>query len=95
MTKGETLIEEAKRRYKNGDKIESLPWPTNGAKWSSGGTGDRFYKTHFSSVYYGGSSTTFYYDEENDTLTNWGNGLGLLYHNGRWAGEPEINYQIY
>lgn len=98
MTKGEQLIEEAKRRYKSGDRIEGLPWPLTGAKWGETGKNDVNYNCGFRGVYYGVSRRTFWYDEEADTLTNWGNGLGLLYHKGRWAGEPkpvEINYQIY
>jgi len=94
-SKGQMLIEEAKRRYKSGDNVKSLSWPAEGAAWGPGGKSDRHYKTTFRDVYYTSSDNPFWYDEEGDTLTNWGSGLGLLYHKGRWAGEKEISYQIY
>ncbi len=43
----------------------------------------------------------FRYDPETDTLTNWGRGLGIVYHKGVWARKTPFpiievsNYQIY
>lgn len=47
----------------------------------------------------------FYYDEKEDTLANWGRGIGLIYRKGEWAKredgtipiikQEELNYEIY
>lgn len=109
MTKGEQLIEEAKRRFKEQDALYSMPhadaslllWGNKGEKTAKRGD-----------EYIGAPSTTrlhesfnfsihgFFYNEKDDVLSNWGRGLGILYYKGEWASKspyPKITetYQIY
>ena len=91
MTRKEELVAEACKRWKDGDKVESIlnvPY-----KWHDGIEKD------FHSIYQfqneNGKAEDFYYDEIEDTLCNWGRGLGLIYYKGRWAEDKIIHYEIY
>ena len=94
MTTKQELIEEANKRYKTKEKIACLEGKYkayNGMRTSS----DSHYRFN------GNHEEDFYYDEKEDTLCNWGRGIGLIYRKGQWAlkeGEERKsidNYEIY
>lgn len=90
-TTNHPLIDEANKRYKDHDKVETLPGEYLGLD------GKKYIK---SDSHYRYSDAGFFYDPEEDTLCSWGCGIGLIYRKGIWArlkGEPEpiINYTIY
>lgn len=85
--KKDELIAEANRRWKEGDVIIPLNFP---------------YKYHWGQIIKDSNSnsykfsSSFYYDKNEDTLCNYGRGLGLIYSKGVWAGDSIIeSYQIY
>jgi len=81
MNKKDRLIKEANKRWKEGDSVVPLTSPKI-FKWKTGDTDKNCKGYQF--------SDNFYYDEEADTLSNWGRGLGLLYSKGKWAEDKQI-----
>ena len=87
MSRKDELIAIAKQKYSTGQKVEALK-----------GSFEAYSDTrHLSDKHYcfSYSGDSFHYDPVGDTLCNWGMGMGLIYRKGVWAGDPEINYQIY
>lgn len=94
------LIEEAKNLYVDSEKITPLDGRFvyyDGNIRENGS--DKHYKFNSRGI------DSFHYDEENDTLGNWGRGMGLIYRKGEWAQpadriipkieEKQFSYQIY
>ena len=76
------LIEIARNKYIDNQKLESFKgnffWD-DGIKTDNGMNPD--YKFNSDGDY------SFYYSKKEDTLTNWGRGLGCIYNKGEWAKE--------
>lgn len=80
MDRKEELIQEANRRFKEDQKI--VPLEGNYKDWDGDvrNRSDAHYKFYPPRV-------NFHYDPEEDTLCNWGMGIGLIYRKGEWAGD--------
>lgn len=88
MSRKDELIAIAKSKYSRGQKVEAL----KGGVFQAYNDTRQKSDNHYS---FCDSPDSFHYDPVGDTLCNWGMGMGLIYRQGVWAGDPEINYQIY
>jgi hypothetical protein len=93
----EQLIDVANKRWMDGVPIKTLPGSYRGLNGKIYESSDKYYR--FAGI---GSNNSFHYDPLEDTLSNWGRGIGLIYRKGVWAPsnkEEEIisenSYQIY